>query len=86
MDEKTEHDGEGDYKKMSEKIKIKKEITMEDLKKIAGGSAVDLDDYLSGPPYTCPICSAVIPTKDEFLWHLTGDIQKQISDPQNILG
>ena len=65
---------------MSEKIKIRKEITMEDLQKIAGGSAIDWDD-LSGPPYTCPLCNAVTSSKDEIVSHIMGEIAKVITHP-----
>ena len=62
---------------MSEKIKSKTEITMEDLEKITGGSNIDWGD-MSVLPYTCPVCKAVITTKEALLSHIVGEIAQSI--------
>ena len=62
---------------MSEKIKTKTEVTMEDLEKITGGSNIDWGD-MSVLPYTCPVCKAVITTKEALLSHIVGEIAQSI--------
>ena len=62
---------------MSEKIKSKTEITMEDLEKITGGSNIDWGD-MSAFPYTCPVCNTVIPTKEALFSHIVGEIAQSI--------
>ena len=62
---------------MSEKIKSKTEITMEDLEKITGGTNIDWGDMTTFP-YTCPVCNTVIPTKEALFSHIVGEIAQSI--------
>ena len=64
---------------MSEKIKARTEITMEDLEKVTGGSDIDWGD-MSALPYTCPICNTVITTKEALFSHILGEISKTLQE------
>ena len=64
---------------MSEKIKSKTEITMEDLEKITGGTNIDWGD-MSVFPYTCPLCNTVITTKEALLSHILAEVAKALQE------
>ena len=68
---------------MSEEIKKDvqdEELSLEDLTKIAGGTnsnAVDWGDP-SKLPYTCPLCSVIITTKEEVAGHLLAHVSEAL--------
>ena len=53
------------------------ELNFDELEKITGGAAIDWGDP-SKLPYTCPICNAVMTTKEEVLSHMTAEIAKAL--------
>ncbi len=50
-------------------------IEVDELDLIAGGTGIDWGDP-SKLPYTCPICNAVMTTKEEVLSHMTAEVSK----------
>ena len=54
---------------------IESELNLDELEKIAGGTTIDWGDP-SKLPYTCPICNAVMTTKEEVLLHMTAEVAK----------
>ncbi len=54
---------------------IESELNFGELEKIAGGTAIDWGDP-SKLPYTCPICNAVMTTKEEVLSHMMAEVAK----------
>ena len=56
-----------------EKNFLGKELNFDELDKITGGASIDWGDP-SKLPYTCPICNAIMNTKEEVLSHMTAEI------------
>ena len=54
---------------------IESELNFDELEKIAGGTVIDWGDP-SKLPYTCPICNAVMTTKEEVLSHMMAEVAK----------